>query len=176
MGNTIGKPVCRSLSVCICVALLMLPTSAAGQQRLSPTESAQALEALTTWFECEECEAGELAAVTKYGQAVVPSLAAVLRGGLSPAAREHLRGELELRYDALVERSKKNPNARPKSSKSRFVSRYLDNRDAQYRVRAAQALAAIGGRDARRVLEEASQQRHRGDVQAVIRISLQKVK
>jgi hypothetical protein len=158
------------------LAVSALPATALSQQKLSPTESAQALEALTTWFECEECEAGELAAVTRYGQAVVPSLAAVLRGGLSPAAREHLRRELELRYDALIERSKKNPNAKPKSSKPRFVSRYLDNRDAQYRVRAAQALAAIGGEEARRALEEASRQRHRGDVQAVIRSSLQKVK
>ena len=158
------------------LATLMSVTACDRQQKMSPAESGQAVQTLTTWFECEECQSGELEAVQKYGQAVVPSLIAVLDGGLSPAKREQTRSELEARHDALTERARKNPNAKPTSTKEQFTAQYLGNFDAQYRVRAAQALAAIGGDKARAALQAAARKPHRGDVQAVIETSLRTVR
>ena len=163
----------------VCLALLMAtlsPSVSCAQQRtqapMTAAESARAAEILTMWFQCDECEAGELAAVTSFGQAVVPSLIAVLDGGLSAAAREQLRLDLGNRYDALVSHSRTNPNAKPASSKEEFVAMYLGNRDAQYRVRAAQALGAIGGDRARSALQAALGKAQRPDVHAAIRRSV----
>src|SRR5882757_3199058 len=132
-------------AACILSALFVLMSTASCSQQttarpMSTAESAQALEALTTWFECEECQEGELAAVTKYGEAVVPSLIAVLNGGLSPASRERMRLDLESRYDQLTARAQQHPNQKLASTKDEFTALYLGNFDAQYRVRAAQAL------------------------------------
>lgn len=131
-------------------------------------DSTRIVETLTTWFECEECQEGELAAVTKYGERVVPTLTAVLNNGLSPATRENLRLVFEERYDTLAARARTKENAPVRGTKAEFVGRYLSNFDAQYRVRAAQALAAIGGQSARSALETAAARGNRPDVAAEI--------
>jgi hypothetical protein len=161
----------------LALALMALrPGMTVGQQKMSPAESAQAVAALTTWFECEECESGELARVQKYGAAVVPSLSAVLDRGLSPAKREQLKVQLEARHDTLTKRADKNPKLNPRMSKERFTAHYVENFDAQYRIRAAQALASIGGAQARSALEVAGRKRNRKDVQEVITSSLRTVR
>jgi len=164
-----------------CVGLTILfPTAAWSQTqdaaRLSPQNAERARQALITWFECEECEGGELKAVTRYGQAVRPNLIGALNEGTSPASRELLRRQMEVRYDELVEVGKKNPNIKLGSSKDDFVKMYLSNFDAQYRVRAAQALGAIGGTRAREALQAALGKAERADVQATIRETLSKMR
>jgi hypothetical protein len=174
-----SSPWAGAASTSLVLAALSLTASGCREARrdeMSAEESAHAVEALTTWFECEECQSGELAAVANYGQPVVPSLVAVVNGGLSPATRENLRRELEVRYDELAARRQTTPNARLGSSKEQFTALYLSNRDAQYRARAAQALAAIGGKQARGALEAALRGPQRDDVQEVIRRSLSAMK
>ena len=165
---------------CVAALLTPLPTTSCRQQetprQMTAAESAQALQAMTTWFECEECQDGELAAVTKYGDAVVPSLIAVLNDGLSPASRERIRLDLEARYDQLAARAQQRPNAKLASTKDQFAALYLGNFDAQYRVRAAQALAQINGARARSALEGALGKPHRADVDSVVRGLLRTMK
>jgi hypothetical protein len=146
------------------------------QSTPSAADSANVVEALVTWFECEECQAGELAAVTKYGQSAVPSLISVLRGGLSPAKRELVKRQLEERHDTLTAAARRNPHLKLASTKEQFVALYLGNFDAQYSARAAQALATIGGPEARNALEDALRTDRREPVRETIRTSLQRMK
>jgi hypothetical protein len=99
-----------------------------------------------------------------------------LNGGLAPASRELVRRQLEVRYDDLTERARRNPNTRPAGTKAQFVTLYLDNLDAQYRVRAAQALGAIGGQRPRAALEAALAKAPRADVRAAIRTALNTIR
>jgi hypothetical protein len=161
-------------AACAGMLLAALTTDTAWSQRMSKQEAVRAAQALANWLDCEKCEHGELEAVTRYGQAIVPSLIAALNQGPSPATREILRGELEARYEQLVEQRKKNPNAPITASKEQFVELYLGNFDVQHRVRAAQALAVIGGNRARAALEAAANQAQRDDVRATMRDSLSK--
>ena len=141
----------------------------------SQQDTGRAAQALADWLECEYCEHDELAAVTHHGQAVVPGLIAALDQGPSPATRDDLGRALAERYEQLVEQSKKKPHAPIAVTKEKFVELYLGNFDAQYRVRAAQALAAIGGDRARAALEAAASQAQREDVRAAARESLRKL-
>jgi len=159
--------------------VLLLPMTAWGQSgtpRLSKQNAEGAARALATWLECEECQSGELRAVTRFGEAIVPSLVAILNEGPSPATRELLRRELEGRYDKLAEFAQKNPDAKVASTKEEFVAMYLRNFDAQHRVRAVQALGAIGGKQARAALEAAAGKAERDDVRTTVRQSLEKMK
>jgi hypothetical protein len=163
-----AKRVRRACAVMLCAALA--PDMAWGQQ-----DTARAAQALAGWLGCEYCDAGELAAVTGYGQAIVPDLIAALNQGLSPASRDDLRKALEERYAQLFAQSKKNPHAPLGAPKEKFVELYLGKLDTQYRVRAVQALAAIGGDRARAALEEAASQVDRDEVRSTARESLRKL-
>src|SRR2546430_17743167 len=81
-----------------------------GRMTVEQTEAART--ALVEWFECEECEEGQLQAVVKYGQAVVPLLRSALLQGASPASRELLRRELAKRYDELRKYQETHPQAK----------------------------------------------------------------
>jgi hypothetical protein len=165
--------------VVLAIALLF-PITAIGQQesgkRLSREESVNAIDALATWFECEECHPAQLIAVTRYGQIVVPSLVASLNGGLSPASRELLRRFLDARYTELTEQGENDPRLKITSSRNDFVARHLEDFDARYRIRAAQALVAIGGAEARKALEAALSKAERADVRTVIQQSLERIR
>jgi len=139
---------------------------------LTPTDSAAATEALVEWFECEECEQGELEAVTKYGGAVVPLLAAVVVRGASPASLELTRRELEKRYDELAAYQKTHPEVKLASNKEEFVAMYLGNYNALYRTRAATALGIIGGDKAKEALEQALERVRRDDERRTIKSAL----
>jgi hypothetical protein len=157
-------------------ACTLMPLGAfAADRAWGQQETAPAARALANWLECEYCEHDELAAVTHCGQAVVPDLIAALNQGPSRATREDLGRALEERYEQLVQQSKKNRHAPIGVNKEKFVELYLGILDAQYGVRAAQALAAIGGDRARVALEAAASQAHRDEVRATARESLHKL-
>lgn len=166
----------------VSAAVLVLAVAACGPGKpepepvveLTPEQSEQIRQSLVTWFECEECEAGELEAVVEHGAAVVPSLVATLRAGSSPASRELLRRELDRRYTELKEYERTHPNAKVAGTREEFIEMYLSNFDAQYRVRAATALAAIGGDTAEAALREALDKAPREDVRSVIADALDK--
>jgi hypothetical protein len=173
--------VIKSLASIFLVAMILLAgcTKSVEQQpeapQLTPQKSAEATQALVEWFECEECEAGELSAVTEYGEAVVPILISTLNQGPSPASRELVRRELETRYDELSSYSKEHPNVELASSKEEFVTIYLSNYVALYRVRAALALGAIGGKNAEEALESALKDADRDVVRSSIQHALNNI-
>ncbi|HEX7175579.1 MAG TPA: hypothetical protein VF240_10005 [Pyrinomonadaceae bacterium] len=142
----------------------------------SPEQAAQARRAIVNYFECEECEAGEIEAVVKLGQVAVPTLAATLLEGPSQANLELLRRHLTASYRELREYERTHPKAKVPGSEEQFVKTYMDNYVVLYQTRAATALGAIGGPEARRALEEASRKPLRGDVQAAVKASLEKIK
>ena len=53
---------------------------------------------------------------------------------------------------------------------------YMDNYVALYQIRAAKALAVIGGADAKKALAEALREQYRKDVMGIVRASLQMLK
>lgn len=161
-----------SLAIAAC-----FPTTGLGQTDSSQHMSrSDAVTALITWFECDDCGQGGLKAVTRYGEAIVPSLVATLNAGPSPARRERLRRSRDAGYDELASQAGSKLSMKLASSKEEYVARYLANLDARYRIRAAQALAAIGGTNARRALETALGKAERDDVRTAIQQSLNEIR
>lgn len=169
----------------LCMAASGCPRRGAGpnsnqgnvnQTTLPPEQSTQARRTIVTYLECEECEEGELEAVMKLGQYAVPTLAATLREGPSPASRELLRRQLLDTYQKLKEYERTHPNAKVSQSEEEYVKTYAENYVALYQSRAATALGAIGGPDARKALEGASQLSLRDDVKAAIKAALDKAR
>jgi hypothetical protein len=148
--------------------------AAAGEAR--PGSGHEARRVIAAWLECEECTDGELEAVTKVGEAAVPVLAASLRSGLAPATREKLRLHLTATYADLKKHASTHPESAVTATQEQYVDTYLANHDALHRIRAAKALAAIGGPAAKAALDEASRASLRPDVQAAVRDSLAKMK
>lgn len=111
-------------------------------------------EALIAWFECFECT-NEFERVVRLGRAAVPTLIAVLRQGPSPATIEVVQQRLRLRYAHFPANSHK----QPRQDRDTYVKESLAAYVARYRGRAATALGAIGGPDAKRALQAALQSR-----------------
>ncbi len=164
------------------ICLLFLVTCAPGGKepepepvtKLTPEQSEEIRQSLVTWFECEECETGQMEAVVKHGENAIPSLIATLRSGPAPASREFLRHQLDLRYTELKEYERTHPAVKVAGTREEFIEMYLSNFDAQYRVRAATALAAIGGQEAKEALRDALDKSPREDVRMVIASALEK--
>lgn len=145
----------------------------AGEQ-LSPEEFDRLRRALVAWFECEECTEGQLRAVVAFGEKAVPSLVATLEQGPSPAQLEELRRALETSWAEIQRHQRTNRMELPggetglPGSREQYLETYLGNYVALYRVRAAQALAAIGGERAERALRSALDEPYREDVRRAI--------
>ena len=126
-------------------------------------QTATAGTPLLAWLECEECEAGELDAVVRLGEAAVPDLGTTLEKGPPPASQEGLRRHLIDSYAEMRKYKQRYCKAPEPSaddcklavSQKEYETMYLDNYDAQYKIRSARALGAIGGPEARKFLEEA---------------------
>jgi|ERR1051325_4779048 hypothetical protein len=141
---------------------------------LAPADVETARRAVIAWLECEDCVSGELAAVVHYGDTVVPMLRAAILGGASPATKAVLRLDLEERYDELVAREAKPPYAKVGSTKEAFVARNLESLDAQYKIQAAMALAAIGTPSAKKAMQDGLASASRPDIREAIRSQLKK--
>jgi hypothetical protein len=169
-------PPLRTSDICPPLALDWVQNASVADGARRPQEPEPAARAPANWFECEHCDHDELTAVTHYGQTVVPDLIAVLNQGPSRPIRENVNRALEERYGQLVAQSKRNLHVPMGVDKEKFVELYLGILDMQYRVRAAQALAAIGGDRARAALEEeAASEANRDEVRATARESLRKL-
>lgn len=153
-------------------ALSVLGSSTQAATELTPEQSLELRKAVVTWLECEECTDGELDRLLKYGEVAAPTLAAVLDRGPSPASVEKYRLHLEDSYRKLVEYSRTHDDVKIEQSEDEYVKQYLENYQAHYAVRAAQALSKLGGVGARRSLEAASQRKMRDDVNQVVQESL----
>jgi hypothetical protein len=147
-----------------------------GQENLTPVQATEARRAIAAYLECEECDSGELEALVKLGQNISPSLAATLRDGPSPATRELYRRQLLATYKGLKEYEANHPEAKVPMEEQKYVMTYLDNQAAYHRIRAATALAAIGGEGARKALEQAQEAAYRDDVKLAVKAALDKLK
>ena len=141
-------------------------------QQNTAEEADQFRRTIVGWFECEECREGQLEAVVKLGEKAVPTLIATLRNGPPPANREALRRSLSSTYQQLIAHSEKNPQAKVPMSEQEYIDLYIENYVARYQSRSGKALAAIGGADAKRALEEALKAPIRDDVREAILDSL----
>lgn len=135
-----------------CLALLLF----AGLATSSCAHRDGATHDLVAWLDCEDCGTEELAAVARHGDAVVPSLAAALARGPSPARLERLRHSLDAGYDHHARIAQDRPDLRPGWSKDRYAAFYVDAFTMAYRLRAARALAAVPGARARDALADAA--------------------
>jgi hypothetical protein len=118
---------------------------------LSPEQAAAARRTIERWLECDECVDGELEAVLRLGPTAVPTLVATLRAGVSPARRAELDRELRVRHAELAARAQ----GRTALDVETFVREQLAIQQARYQVRSAQALARIGGAEAKQALDDA---------------------
>jgi hypothetical protein len=155
--------------LCFVAALLAGP-ALAQPERLNIAETEEAVRVLSAWFESEHGDPADLTPLVQLGEIVVPSLVATLEQGPSPARRERLRRTLDADYAKFAERVSKPP------SKEAFVAHYMGNVDAIYRARAARALAAIGGAQARTALQGVLSKPMREDLRAAIERSLKTFK
>lgn len=162
-------------AILLAVLGLALPTAVGQAEKPDIKQTEQATRALATWLESDDFDPGRLEPLTRHGQRVVPSLIAALERGPSSAKREVVRRSLEADYDGLAERARSD-QARRLRSKSQFIEHYQANFDALYRIRAAQALSAIGGPSARRALEGSLEKATRDDVRTAIRQALKEIK
>lgn len=163
-------------------ALLLLASAAAlasaalaQPEKPASKQSELAARALARWLESDDFDSYHLELLTKHGALVVPSLVAALEAGPSPAKRELVRRSLDAEYEALAERARSDPSRRLRS-KAAFLDHYLANFEALYRIRAAQALSAIGGPSAKKALEGAVQKSPREDVRTAVRQALKEIK
>jgi len=165
----------RQLVAAVGIAgLLVLPPTAGEAQRAEPEAglghelASRARTILVEWLECEECTDRELERVVALGQAIVPSLAAVLEKGPAPAKAELTRRSLRASYRRLADYAERHPDFKLPMGEEEYVLTYLDNFRAVYRIRAAKALAAIGTEAAWEALRTAAGADFRADVMATI--------
>ena len=157
------------------IALALLVTAPLRAQKPDPQQSRAIQRALIAWFECEECNSGELQRVVRYGKQLVPILAATVQRGPAPASRELYRRQLQDAHGDLQAYAKSHPQEKIEvPSQEQYVATYLDNYAATYKVRAAKALAAIGGDEATAALKRGLQSADRDDVKEAITRALEK--
>ena len=157
--------------------LLMACPSTQKKEPVSSTmtveETEVARQALVEWLECEECEEGQLAAVVKYGERVVPVAARVAARRRGAGGAEELSAAISSRATtSSFATPRPIPKAKVASSKEEFVAMYIGNLHAQYKTRSAQALAQIGGPAANRALQEGLQRADRVDVGATVEAAI----
>jgi hypothetical protein len=113
---------------------------------------------ILSWLQCEECVDGELERVALLGKkeaAAVDSLGEDLLGGPSARRRSNIRQQTESSYveDSVYAVS---VGSQLPGTRSKYVDHYLDNFMNLYRIRAARALAEIGGPKAAAILDSAA--------------------
>jgi hypothetical protein len=167
-----GKSILTITAACLIVAACNV-SWAQPRQDVPVARDMREYPALTAWLECDECEAGELKAVVRLGEAALPTLGTKLRQGIAPAAVTRLRPLLEQRYDELAEHAQANPQIRLGSpSKNAFVELQMQRWQTQLQMRATRAIAAIGGASSRKILEAALATTDRPDLRSTIQQAL----
>lgn len=111
---------------------------------------------VTAWFDCVECQSGELAAVKTLGNTVVPELRLALLNGPAEARVRAERSRLQKAYRDLKDYERRHPENAVPESEQRYVDANLLPFVLRIRVRSARALGAINTPDARAALNEAN--------------------
>lgn len=156
--------------------LVLSPAIASAQTKvLSSSEAEHAVRTLAAWLDTEHYDVGHLASLKKHGQTVVPSLVAALESGPSAAKRELARRTLEDQYETLAKYAHSGGKFQLRS-KVEYLQHYIGNFETLYRIRAAQALGAIGGSEARTALEAAAGKAGRENLRKEIQRALEGIK
>jgi HEAT repeat protein len=163
----------RNLSPILLAGLLFqtAPPAPTPESRKA-SEMRRSIDAL---MECDDCKESQEQAVQKLGPAAVPVLATLLREGPSPEKRELVRRHLLQAYQDLKDYEKEHPQAKVPMTEQEYVRTYLENYTARYQVRAAYALARIGGPQARTALDEALRSPLRDDVKVALRNAIEQI-
>jgi hypothetical protein len=171
-----------------CIIAAVSPVAAFAQD-LSSAEASQVRRLIQTWLDCSVCDNDEsdptLKPVIERGAAAIGSLGTALLDGPSAGDIELLRAHLRTSYKKLKDRPVTPGGFSPSRTQESFVKMYVDNYGAAYRIRAAQALGAIGAaqalgsiavNQAKQALEEGKTQRNpRDDVDQAIDEALKKI-
>ncbi|HKR03132.1 MAG TPA: hypothetical protein VJY62_00745 [Bacteroidia bacterium] len=142
----------------------------------SPQQAGEIRTAIINYMECEECTDGELEKLIKQGDIILPSLEAILKEGASPAKRTAYEYHLRSTYQELQEYQKTHPTTKSTLSENDYVALYMDNYTALYQSRAAHALGAFGGKQAKEILSNVDKSKVRDDVKNAIDESILKIK
>lgn len=135
-----------------------------------------AMRDLVGWLECEDCERPPPQKVTRHGNALVAVLKSIIEQGPSPARRERLARALQSGYEQHAQSVRDKSQIKPRWSKEQYVEHYIGVFDNAYRIRAVQALAAIGSPEARKALEAASEVAVHPKVKREMQRSLQELR
>jgi len=143
-----------ALAACLALGAACPKKPQKPQPPVDPARQTSAREALTAWFECEECVDGELQAVLALGPKVVPALADALLSGPSAEDRLRVESELQLRYLELSSFASQTPGTLFTLDQNTFVQLYRANYVARIQGRAAWALGALDDPEAERALRK----------------------
>lgn len=127
---------------------------------------------LVAWLQCGECRDGELRAVRKLGPTAFPLLEAALEFGPAPAALAARRLELERSYRSLHAYAAGRRRMTIGLDEKPFVDAQLGSYVALYRLRAGQALLALGAPRAAAAVERALASDLRVDAKRSLRAAL----
>lgn len=121
--------------------MLSLGSPGAGQSpaTLRSGQQASVDKIVYAWMQCQDCMAGERERVVSLGGTAVPRLRAILKEGPPPSHMAAIQKSLQ--YLVSHADSGRVPSRRA-------LAAQLDAFQSMYRVRAASALAGIGGRAA----------------------------
>jgi hypothetical protein len=138
----------------VTIAIACWLAGSTGSTALATDEPEDARLAITNWIRCIECKDGELDRLTQFGEVIVPHLSTMLVGGPAQSTRDRVQQLNAVTYERLRAYSKKYRHSRFSIDKAVFLKTYLDNFILHYQIRAAHALAAIGGERAEKALTE----------------------
>jgi hypothetical protein len=152
--------------------LLPAPTFAPATSAPTVTPPSEPLDVVLAWIECEdECQA-PLQAVLELGPEATPILIRLVTEGPPPAQVEGMQAHLRRTYEEISAYAEGHPEAALPIGEAEYVGLYLDNYTAQYLIRSAQALMAIGDPQAYGPLQQALQSTERPDVRDAIQQAL----
>lgn len=152
-----------------CVVATLVMSTAAHAEPVACDERCQLVRTLVAWLECQECTERELDRVLAAGEELVPSLAAALHHGPSPASREIVRRELADRHADLVAYAETHPeDGTIVPRQEEMIAAYEESFVARYQVRAAIALGHFETEPAREALERALELPLREDVARLV--------
>jgi HEAT repeat protein len=166
----------------IAAAACAAPPSPAPQSATAPFLSATSLPTVTplsapldivlAWLECEDECAPQLQAVLQLGPETTPILIRIVTEGPPPARLEAMQAHLERTYRELAAYSENHPEAALGMGEAEYVGIYLGNYSAQYQIRSAQALVAIGDPQAFGPIQDALRSTQRPDVRDALQQAL----
>jgi HEAT repeat protein len=130
------------------------------------------LDIVLAWIECEDECAPSLQAVLQRGPEATPILIQIVTEGPPPAQMETMQAHLQRTYRELAAYSETHPEAALRMGEAEYVGLYLGNYTAQYQIRSAQALVAIGDPQAFGPIQDALRSTQRPDVRDALQQAL----